>query len=91
MSTQTLISMVNELKELEAMAHELNEEIETIKDSIKEFMTAQNTNELVAGSHIIRWTEVVSNRLDTSLLKKTMPEIFKAYTKQSLSRRFTIS
>jgi len=91
MSTQTIITMITELKELEAMAHELNEEIETIKDSLKEYMTEQNTSELVAGSHIIRWTEVISNRFDSTAFKKVMPDVYKAYTKQSLSRRFTIS
>ena len=32
-----------------------------------------------------------SNRFDTTAFKKVMPEIYKAYTKQVSSRRFTIS
>lgn len=48
-------------------------------------------NTLVAGQYIIRYTAVLSNRFDTTAFKKVMPEIYKAYTKQVSSRRFTIS
>ena len=36
-------------------------------------------------------TSVLSNRFDSTAFKKVMPEIYKAYTKQVSSRRFTIS
>lgn len=42
MSETTLISKVRELKELKAMAEELQEEITTIEDEIKGYMTEQN-------------------------------------------------
>ena len=47
--------------------------------------------ELIAGQYIIRWTSVLSNRFDSTAFKKVMPEIYKAYTKQISSRRFSIS
>ena len=54
-------------------------------------MLLRNTEELEVGQYIVRWTSVLSQRFDTTAFKKVMPEIYKAYTKQVSSRRFTIS
>ena len=54
-------------------------------------MLKRNTEELEVGSHIIRYTTVLSNRFDSTAFKKVMPDVYKAYTKQTSSRRFTIS
>lgn len=91
MTTQEIISKVTELQELEELAHELSSEIESIKDSLKQEMTEQNVDELIAGVHIIRWTTVLSNRFDSTAFKKVMPDVYKAYTKQTTSKRFTVS
>ena len=50
-----------------------------------------STTELTAGRYIVHWTSVLSQRFDTTAFKKVMPEVYKAYTKQVSSRRFTIS
>ena len=47
--------------------------------------------ELIAGQYIVRWTSVLSNRFNSTAFKKDMPEVYKAYTKQTTSCRFTIS
>ena len=54
-------------------------------------MEAREVEELIAGQYIVRWTSVLSNRFDSTAFKKVMPEVYKAYTKQTTSRRFTIS
>lgn len=54
-------------------------------------MDARELEEMIAGQYIIRYTAILSNRFDTTAFKKVMPEIYKAYTKQVSSRRFTIS
>lgn len=41
--------------------------------------------------HIVRWTSILSNRFDTTGFKKEHGELYKAFTKQTASRRFTIS
>ena len=70
---------------------ELKTETETIRDTIKSEMLAQDVEELIAGQYIVRWTSVLSNRFDATAFKKVMPDVYKAYTKQIASRRFTIS
>jgi predicted phage-related endonuclease len=47
--------------------------------------------ELIAGHYIVRYTFVLSNRFDSTSFKKVLPDLYKAYTKQVSSRRFTIS
>ena len=91
MSTNDLVMKVEKLKELEELLEEVKTEAESVRDEIKQEMMAQDTEELEAGQYIIRWTSVLSNRFDTTAFKKVMPEVYKAYTKQVASRRFTIA
>ncbi len=91
MSNQNIERKISELKDLEALAKELQDEIETIKDELKAVMIERNTSELCVGTHTMRYTEVLSNRFDTTAFKKVMPGVYKEYTKQVTSRRFTIA
>ncbi len=86
-----LTKTVNELLELEEMAVELNKEIESLRDLIKAEMLKNDVEEMTVDTHIIRWTSVLSNRFDSTAFKKVMPEVYKAYTKQISSKRFTIA
>ena len=90
MATNEMIKKIEELQELEAFIEEVKAEAEAIRDEIKQTMLDQDAEELVAGAYIVRWTSVLSQRLDTTALKKAFPELYKSYTKQVSSRRFTI-
>lgn len=90
MSNEIITAKINELKELEEMAAELKTEIESIKDELKAVLTEQDVEELVVGSNIIRYTTVLTQRFDTTQLKKKLPEIYTAYLKQTTSKRFSI-
>lgn len=91
MSTIEIISKIEALKEWEALAAEADAEIESIKDELKKYLDGMGVEELEAGTHIIRWTTVKSNRLDTTALKKENNALYLRYLKQTTSRRFTIS
>lgn len=91
MSKQEIISKIEELKQWEALMEEAKNEAEALRDAIKAEMYEMDTEELVAGTYIVRWTSVLSNRFDTTAFKKVMPDVYKAYTKQVESRRFTIA
>ncbi len=90
MSTSVIEKKIAELKELEEMENELKAEIEAIKDELKNVLVEQNTEELVVGTSVIRYTTVLSQRLDSTQLKKKLPEIYTAYLKQVTSKRFSI-
>lgn len=91
MSTNDLVMKVEKLKELEELLEEVKTEAESVRDEIKQEMLTQDTEELEAGQYIIRWTSVLTNRFDTTTFKKVLPDVYKAYTKQITSRRFTIA
>ena len=91
MSTTELTAQIESLRALEELIEEAKAEAETLRDAIKSEMLNRNTEELTAGQYIVRWTSVLSQRIDTTALKRALPEIYKAYTKQVSSRRFTIS
>jgi len=91
MSKNELIAKIELLNEYEAMMEEIKTETEAIRDEIKAEMLAENTEEMIAGQYIIRWTSILSTRFDSTAFKKVMPDVYKAYTKQISSRRFTIT
>ena len=90
MSRNELIAKIEALTEWEAVIDEAKAEAEAIRDSIKAEMMEQDTEELTAGQYIVRWTSVLSNRFDTTAFKKEHSELYKAFTKQTASRRFSI-
>lgn len=91
MSRNELIAKIEALTEWEAVIDEAKAEAEAIRDSIKAEMMERDTEELAAGQYIVRWTSVLSNRFDTTAFKKEHGELYKAFTKQTASRRFSIS
>ena len=91
MSISEMNSKVKELRELRRMAEELNAEIEALQDSIKAEMTARSTDEISGTDWRITWKSVTSSRLDSSALKKAMPEIAAQFTKTTTSRRFVLA
>lgn len=92
MATNELIIKVEELKELEALIEEATAEANTIRDSIKAEMFARDTEEMNLGKYIVRFTACLSSRFDTKRFKEVFGEdVYKAYTKEVNSRRFSIA
>lgn len=91
MSKNELISKIEALNEWEALIAEAQAEADALRDSIKAEMMEQDTEELIAGAYIVRWTSVLSNRFDSTAFKKVYGDLYKAFTKQIASRRFTIT
>ena len=88
MSTPEIISTVSELQELVRMSEELNSEIEALRDKIKTVMG--DSELLIAGPYKVTYKTVTSSRLDTSALKKALPDVAAQYTKTSTTRRFEV-
>lgn len=90
MSRNELIAKIETLQTLEALIEETKAEAETVRNSIKAEMEAADTEELSAGSYIVRWTSVLTTRFDTKTFKEKFgEEVYKAFTKQVSSRRFS--
>lgn len=79
---------IKELQDLKRLRDELDDAIETATDAVKEAMG--DAEEMTAGPWKVTWRTVTSNRLDTTALKKDLPEIAARYTKTSTSRPLRI-
>lgn len=86
-----LLAKIELLNKYEAMMDEMKTQADAIRNAIKAEMDARELEELIAGQYIIRYTSVLSQRFDSTAFKRVCPELYKAYTKQVSSRRFTIS
>ena len=91
MATNELINKIEALNEWEQLMEEARAEAEAIRDSIKQEMLARDTDEMEVGQYIVRWTSVLTQRFDSTSFKKAMPDVYKAFTKQTASRRFSIA
>lgn len=89
MSNPNLEPKVRELLELRRMREELDAEITAAEDAIKAIMGEDET--LSAGAFKVSWKAVTSSRLDSTALKKAMPEIAARFMKQTTTRRFSIN
>ena len=91
MSTIEMDSKIKELRELRRMADELQAEIDSLQDTIKAEMTARDVDTLAGTDWRVTWKNVTSNRLDSTALKKELPEIAARFMKQATARRFVLA
>ena len=89
MCNPNMEAKVHELMELKRMKEELEAEIAAAEDAIKAVMGDEEL--LTAGAYKVSWKTFTSSRVDTTALKKALPEVAAAYTKTTTGRRFSIN
>jgi len=89
MSNPTLESTIHEILDLKRMREELDAAIAALEDSIKAVMGDEEL--LTAGAYKVSWKTFTSSRVDTTALKKAMPDVAAQFTKQTTARRFSIN
>lgn len=89
MSINEMEIKARELRQLQALIEEAQAEAEAIKDSLK---AAMGDSEAVqAGEYKITWKTVTTARIDTGALKKAMPDVAQAFTRETTIRRFCVA
>ena len=91
MANNELLNKIEALNEWEELLEQARAEAEAIRDSIKQEMLARDTDEMEVGQYIVRWTSVLTQRFDSTSFKKEHADLYKAFTKQTASRRFSIA
>lgn len=91
MVNKNLDSQIHELRELRRMADELTAAIDTIQDAIKAELTAAGVDVLTGSDWKAVWKPVTTSRIDTSALKKALPDLAAQFTKVSTVRRFSVA
>ena len=88
-ASNDIITKVQELMELRRMAEELQSEIDALQEAVKDFMGSEET--MIAGAFKVSYKSITSSHLDSAALKRDLPNVAALYTKQIITRRFTVS
>lgn len=80
---------VKKLQGLQSQIDALQAQVDAIKDDLKSDMGTDE--ERRTGNFILRYTTVNQNRIDSTALKKELPDVFNRYSKVSCYRRFSIN
>lgn len=86
-----LDTIMAELAQYIRMQEEAAAMVESLKDQLKERMTAAGVESLAGSEHKATYKTVTSSRVDTTALKKELPEVAARYTKTTTARRFTFA
>ena len=89
MSINEMEAKARELRQLQALIDEATAEAEAIKNAIKAAMG--DAESVQAGEYKITWKSVTSARLDTGALRKAMPDVAAAFTREATVRRFCVA
>lgn len=84
-------SIMKELAEYIRMQEEAAAMVESLKDQLKERMSAAGVDSLAGSEHKAAYKAVTSSRVDTAAIKRDMPEVAARYTKTTTTRRFTFA
>lgn len=91
MGERAIENRIRKLQEIEAQQKELETQAEAIRAEIKADMESKGVEEIQTKNFIIRWKEIMSNRLDGKALKEAFPDVYGQFVRQTQSRRFTIA
>lgn len=89
MTINDIEAKTRELRQLQALIEEAQQEADAIRDAIKAHMG--DLEEIKAGEYRITWKPVTSARIDTAALKKAMPDVAQAFTRETTTRRFCVA
>ena len=91
MSMNEMESKIRELRSLQRLIEEAQQEAEAIKDGIKAQLTAQGVDELRAGEYRVSWKSITTTRIDGKAFQQAFPEVAQAFTKTTTTRRFCVA
>ena len=83
--------VIRELKEYEAIQEQLKKEVEQLKAQAIEYLEKNGIDEVATNDGKVTYREVISNRFDSTAFKKDFLDIYKEYTRQTSSMRFTLN
>ena len=84
-------TIMAELAQYIRMQEEAAAMVESLKDQLKERMSAAGVDSLAGSEHKATYKAVTSSRVDTAAIKRDMPEVAARYTKTTTTRRFTFA
>lgn len=84
-------AIMAELAQYTRMAEEIAATVDGLKDTIKKYMEENQLETLTGNEHKATYKTVTSSRIDTTALKRNVPDIAEKYTKTTETKRFTFA
>ena len=87
-ASQNLNEIMSELAQYTRMAEEIAATVDSLRDILKKHMEENGLDSIAGSEHKASYKAVTSSRIDTTALKRDLPEIAAKYTKTTETRRF---
>lgn len=81
-------AIMAELAQYTRLQEEAAAMVEGLKDQLKNYMVENGLDGIAGSEHKASYKAVTSSRIDTTALKRDLPEIAAKYTKTTETRRF---
>lgn len=85
---QNLDALMKEIAEYTRLFEEVSATLDSLRDTLKTYMTENGLDSIAGSEHKASYKAVTSSRIDTTALKRDLPEIAAKYTKTTETRRF---
>lgn len=89
MSIHEIEAKARELRQLQALIEEAQAEAEALKDALKAALG--DSESVQAGEYKITWKSVTTTRIDTTALRKALPDVAERFTRATTTRRFVVA
>ena len=91
MTKKMIENRVKKLQAIEAQQKELEAQAEAIRAELKADLEEKGLQELKTKNFIVRWKEIITNRIDSKALKAALPDVYGQFCKATTSRRFSVA
>lgn len=91
MSTNELATTARTYREIQAEIKALEEQADALKQRMIAEMDARKMEALDTGEYTIHWSIYETSRVDTTALKKALPDVAAQFARQSVATRFQVA
>lgn len=86
-----MLRKLDKRSELKKKIDELQYELDTIEDYIKDCMESDGKDEINVGPYKVTYKEITSSKFDQKLFRKENEEVYESYKRPSVSKRFKVT
>jgi predicted phage-related endonuclease len=91
MTTNELVTRIKEYREFKRMAEELLTLADSIADELKSVMLRTGQERMIVGEYKLSYTDVSRKDIDKKALAVEQEDIYNAYLRETVYKRFLVS
>lgn len=90
MTQNNMLLSVELIKRLQAEIDERQEQLDALKDGLRDAMKAQGASKLHVGNYTVSYSEYTTRRFDSKAFKDEHADMYEDYLVETTARRLTI-